>query len=268
MTSKAEGPFGDLYTQSDYKFLAAMNDKAGWKQTPQEQSETSVILRQTYADISKEDNYRYERLIDKIEREDGVEVKHSSIEKQDRFFILESDPIDFFAVAQRERRTMIIFPPDLNMRYNSYYFYGLFFDEIPNALYGSGRDAPTSSYIRESTIVSTLGRNKQTESFDLQRFSEKEEFEEKMRNLDEIDSVRFVCDGQGVSYSLTLPNPQFAGNKCVQFSFPSRMPLADDVISLFLDIHKDGWKLNGDTIDSSRSFASAINRIREELRIR
>ncbi len=268
MAFESEKPFGNLYTASDYNFFAAMNDKIKMRRTPAEDAETSFALREIYADISSDNNSKMARLINQIEREDGLEVKFSEGESVDRLFVLTQVPIEF-AVIQGQRRTRVLFQPNPYMRYDPYYFYDLFFDQIPKALYGTGRDAPTQEHIRESTIAAVLKKGiEEPFQFDLQRPSEKEEFEKIMDNQGEVDSVKLICDGLGVSYSVILPNPKNPNNDYVHFSFPSMIPLPQDAVGLLLNIHSDGWKLNGENKGYSKSFTSAINKIREELRTR
>jgi hypothetical protein len=166
MALESERPFGDLYTPDDYIFLRNRNLDMHRTRTPDEEALTSVLLREIFTAISQERENEYSKLINKIEREDGIDVKVSSGRSPDKLFVLSSTPIDF-AVDQGERRTKVIFQPDSRMRYDPYYFYDLFFDEIPRALYGKGKDAPTPSHIRESTIVSVVGKDKSEKPFDL-----------------------------------------------------------------------------------------------------
>jgi hypothetical protein len=89
-----------------------------------------------------------------------------------------------------------------------------------------------------------------------------------MKDPGGISHVKLNCDGEGISYAIVLPNPKLSDGNYVQFSFPSKIPITDDILSLFLRMHKDGWKLNEDNKSYIKSFASAINRIREELRVK
>jgi hypothetical protein len=267
MALESKRPFGNLYTLDDYTFLRNRNLDMGRTRTPEEDALTSVLLRQIYTEISMENENEHSRLIKEIERKDGIEVKVSSGRIPNKLFVLSAAPIDF-AVDQGERRTSVIFQPDSRIRYDPYYFYDLFFDEIPAALYGRGKDAPTISHIKESTLVSVVTKDKSERPFDLQKASEKQEFEKIMENPDRINYVKFTCDGEGISYSLVLPNPEFSDGKYVQFSFPSKIPITEDILSLFLRMHKDGWKLDEGNESYTKSFASAINRIREDLRVK
>ncbi|HYM64902.1 MAG TPA: hypothetical protein VES68_00230 [Candidatus Sulfotelmatobacter sp.] len=267
MVSESDKPFGNLYTSEDYEFLFHRNLDMERTPTQLERIATSVFVRQLKSDIAREPEEALNALKNEIEEIDGLEVHISAGESKDRLFVLTAPPINF-GVFQGERRTKIVFQPDLQMRYYPHYFYGLFFDDLPKALYGTGKDAPTASKIRESTIVSVNSRNLDRKDYDLQRLSEKEEFEDRMISSEDIRSVKFTCDGGGVSYSLALPNPKMDANSYIQFSYPSMRPITQDTVDVLLGVHKEGGSLNGDNKSYAKSFASAINRISDKLRVR
>ena len=260
-----ERPFGNGYTEADYIFFRDRNLDMGRARTEEEEIITEEHIKGTFEKVSKAEEERYEVLIRKI-TERGIDVKRSGSSDPDKLFVLTAAPIEL-SVVQHERRTRIVFPPDPNMRFDPFYFYQLFLAELPKSIYGTGKDAPSSLHIRNSTEITVSTVSKKEEEFDLRTPLAADEFEETMENPEKIKSVVMQCDGEGVSYTLILPNPKNS-DKYVQFTFPSMYPIKSETVDLLFTIHKDGQKINGDNKSYAQAFADSINLIREDLRVR
>ncbi len=260
-----ERPFGNLYTAADYVFFRDRNLDMDRSRTPAEEIITEAHIKGIFERISEAEQELYAELIRKITGR-GIEVKHSRRSDSDKLFVLTADPITL-SVVQHERRTKIIFPPDPDMRYDPFYFYGLFFTDLPTSIYGTGKNSPSPAHIRNSTEITISPVSKKTRKFDLKDNASIEEFEEAMENPEEISSVLLQCSGEGVSYTLILPNPKNSG-KYAQFSFPSACSLRSETVNLLLKIHRDGGKLNDRNRSYAEALADSINYIREDLRVR
>ena len=88
-----------------------------------------------------------------------------------------------------------------------------------------------------------------------------------MEDTEKISSVLLQCSGEGVSYTLILPNPK-RRDKYVQFTFPSMYPLKSETVDLLFTLHKDGQKLDSNNKSYAEAFTNSINFIREDLRVR
>ncbi len=264
MASIQENPFTS-YPQSDINFLAAMNDLITRPITPEEKAGAREIFRGFRQLETLKETRRYEDLLHKI-KERGVEARAMRKDKEDKLFVLTAEPIDLL-VIQKLRRTSILFLGDRLMRYDPYFFYELFLVDLPKSIYGDGKDMPSTEHIRNSTIVSVATKYDYTSKYNLNTPSSRKQFEDVMDSPERIKTVRFVCDGEGVSFSLSLPNPE-SNDKYVEFSFPSNKTIVPQTLDLLLGIHKNGKKISPANKSFAVAFADSINYIREELRVR
>lgn len=260
-----ERPFGNLYTAADYIFFRNRNLDMDRSRTPAEEIITREHIKEIFERISKAEEERYEALIEKITNR-GIDVKRARGSDTGKLFVLTSNPIDL-SVVQHERRTRILFQPDSNMVYDPFYFYGLFLTDLPISIYGTGKDSPSLEHIRNSTEITVTTVSKKSNEFSLRTPSATGEFEEAMENPEKVSSVLLQCSGDGVSYSLILPNPKNSG-KYIQFIFPSMYPIKSGTVDLLLGLHKNGQKLNSGNKSYAQAFADSINFIREDLRVR
>lgn len=270
MSTSAERPFGDLYTTADYNFLAAMNDKVGWKRTPQEDAETKKILKlsqrmEQY--LSPEDKSgENEEVLGEVKRL-GVEIAFIRKHESENIFILDIDPIRF-SLVQGERRTRLIFQPRPDNRLDPHFLYGLFLVDLPKAFYGEGRDAPSPEVIRESSTFTLIDIKRNVSELRMEVPQEREEFEKILENPNDVLGVKMSCEGLGASHTLIYPNPQTAKDKFIQFSFPSRQAITPETIDVLLGIQRDGFRLAPDNKTFSSAFSGAVNCVREAYRIK
>ena len=201
-----ERHFGNLYTEADYIFFRDRNLDMDRSRTPEEEIITKAHIEGIFERVSKTEEERYAELIKRI-IDRGIDVKHSRSSDPDKVFVLTSDPIEL-SVVQHERRTRILFPPDPNMRYDSFYFYTFFLAQLPDAIYRTRRDSPSSLHIRNSTEITVFTVSKKEKKFNLRTPLAADEFEETMENPEKVSSVLLQCSGDGVSYALILPNPK------------------------------------------------------------
>lgn len=260
-----EKPFGNLYTEADYMFLRDRNLDMDRSRTPEEEIITREHIGEIFERISKAEQDRYEALIEKITNR-GIDVKRARGSDTDKLFVLTSNPIDL-SVIQHERRTRILFQPDPNMEFDPFYFYNLFLVELPKSIYGTGKDAPSTTHIRNSTQITVSTVSKKTKQFNLRTPSAAYNFEEAMESPEKISGVLLQCSGEGISYTLILPNPK-KSDKYIQFTFPSMYSLKPATVDLLLGLHRDGQILNSDNKSYAEAFADSINFIREDLRVK
>lgn len=260
-----ERPFGKLYTEADYSFFRDRNLDMDRSRTPEEEIITEEHIREIFERISKAEKEHYEALIEKITNR-GIDVKRARGSDTDKLFVLTSNPIDL-SVVQHERRTRILFQPDPNMGFDPFHFYDLFLVKLPKSIYGTGKDAPSPTHIRNSTEITVSTVSQKTKQFNLRTPFAAYDFEGTMENPEEISGVLLQCSGEGVSYTLILPNPQ-KSDKYIQFTFPSMYPLKPGTVDLLLGLHRDGQKLSRDNKSYAEAFADSINFIREDLRVK
>lgn len=268
MPSNKEKPLGS-YPNTDYNFFAAMNDKISREKTPGEIELTSFVFKEAYSQMAKESEDRLDSLISKITAK-GVDVKKASRQQKDSedVFVLEANPIDL-SIVQGERRTTIMFLPDLKMKYEPKDLYELFFKKIPTSMYGNGPHAPKPQDIKNETNVNVTLSKENRKTYKLGTPSGKEGFEQLMKEPEEVLWVVMeISTDRGVSYKINLPNPQRVQDRYLQFSFPSRDVFQDKTMDVLLKLHRDYEKLNGDNSSYSSSFAASVNLIREQLRVR
>lgn len=271
MSKSAERPFGDLYTVADYNFLAAMNDKVGWKRTSEEEAETTSLLKiaqrlESYLTI-EDKNREYENILNAIREQQGVDVRYVSKKESDNLFALAVNPITL-AMVQGERRTRVMFEPRVDVRFDPHFLFGLFLVDLPKALYGDSRDAPSAETIREGTTFTIVDTNRRVRELSLEVPHQKETFEKVLENPDDIAGIKMSCDGLGVSHSLIYPNPKIAQSNPVQFSFPSMRPITPEAMDVLLGIHKEGYRVAPGNKTFAHAFAGAVNSIREQFRVK
>ncbi len=270
MSSLPEKPFGPIYTQADYNFLAAMNDKIGWKGTPQEE-ETKNNLKidqrlDSYLTVDGSKN-ELDSILNEIKEKQGVDVRYIRKNELDNIFALAVNPIRF-TMVQGERRTRVLFEPRTDNRFDPYFLFGLFLVDLPKALYGESRDAPSPGIVREATTFTVVDIDGRVRELSMEVPNQKVAFEKALENPDDVVGIKMSCDGIGVSHSLIYPNPKIAKDSPVQFSFPSRHAITPEAMDVLLGIHRDGFRLAPGNKTFSHAFAGAVNSIREQFRIR
>lgn len=260
-----ERPFGRLYTEADYRFFRERNLDMDRSRTPEEEITTEQHIRGIDERFFKAEEERSEALIEKITNR-GIEVRRARSSDPDKLFVLTSDPIDL-CVVQQKSRTTILFQPDPNMEFDPFYFYNLFLVELPKSIYGTGEYTPPPTHIANSTEITVSTVSKKTKKFNLRTPSAADDFEEIMEEPEKINAVLLQCIGEGVAYSLILPNPK-KSDKYVQFAFPSMYSLKSGTVDLLFRLHKDGQKLNSNNKSYAEAFTDSINFIREDLRVK
>jgi hypothetical protein len=248
--SEAYRPFGnkDVITQEDQDWITAQLADFG-------------------IDNKLGEAERLEKLKAEVERA-GIDVDKIV---GDTFF-LSSEPVKI-VVGQDEERTTLFFLAneerlgELNYRD----LYRLFFQELPESIYGEGPFTPMPEFVQNSTIVTLKTKPDLPRKFDLVFPTNRESLEDflEYRNNEVISITMATRPEKVIPFSLTLPNFKFKnGIDDVQFSFSSGNILTQETMEVLLGLHENGGKLNGELDVCARAFAAGINAIRGNVRIR
>lgn len=264
MSQPKEKPFGP-YPKEDYLFFQNINLRMDRSRTREEEELTKLSLKHISQWGIRQEEERYQTMMENISKR-GVEIRKLENSEQENHFLLTSSPIDMM-VMQHERRTRLLFKPDINLRYDVSYFYSLFMVDLPKSIYGTSSFAPTNDHIRKSTIFNVSTYNRQPHIVDFKYNHASKKLEEIMEDPSKIRTVFMECNGEGVSYSLNFPNPKDASGY-VQYLFPSMHPIKTETVDVLLKIHENGGKINSENKTYAKAFADSINDIREELRAR
>lgn len=232
----------------------------------QDESDIAKLLQKVGIDPALEGEESLTRLKAEIEHmgPDVLSVSHNT-------FSLSLPPINI-SVYQGEENTGILFPPSTGLSFNAKDIYDLFFEELPEAMYGTGPFTPTRGFVQSSTIVTLKTDPDLHRKYLLKHPYHKEKLDELIEDKShEIISITMrvlTSDTQKVTpFSLTLPNLAHGFNNEVAFSFASGNILARETMGVLLGLHRDGGQLGNNPHNYSLAYASAINVIRTNARV-